>query len=177
LREIGNKKPNQSPPISQELKFSHIKNEVYAMTVYEQDFYSWTQQQAELLKNRLFAEIDIDNLIEEIESMGRSEKRELESRLTILLLHLLKWRYQPDYQGRSWALSIDEQRMQFLKVLDENPSLKSQIERILTSAYKLAVVKAAKETRLNKNVFPEVCPWSLSELSDEDFYPKNEELN
>jgi hypothetical protein len=147
------------------------------MTVYEQDFYSWTQQQAELLKNRQFEAIDIDNLIEEIESMGRSEKRELESRLMVLLLHLLKWEHQPIRKGRSWKLSIDEQRIQFLKVLEENPYLKSQIEHIITSAYKLAVVKAAKETRLSKKRFPEVCPWSLNELADEDFYPKSEEEN
>ena len=147
------------------------------MTIYEEDFYSWTQQQATLLKNRQFDAIDIENLIEEVESMGRSEKRELESRLMVLLLHLLKWQYQPSYQGRSWKLSIDEQRIQFLKVLDENPYLKSQIEHIATSAYKLAVVKAAKETGMSKKTFPTVCPWSLSELADEDFYPKSEEEN
>jgi hypothetical protein len=145
------------------------------MTVYEQDFYSWTQQQAELLRKRQFAEMDIDNLIEEIESMGRSEKRELESRLSVLLLHLLKWQYQPAYQGRSWALSIDEQRIQFLRVLQDNPSLKSQINTTITSAYKLAIVKASKETGLSKKTFPDVCPWSLSELADELFYPKNDD--
>ena len=97
------------------------------MISYDKDFYSWTQEQAELLKNGRFSELDIDNLIEEVESMGRSEKRELESRLTILLLHLLKWKYQEVRRGRSWQLSIDEQRIQFEETLDENPGLKPAI--------------------------------------------------
>ena len=98
------------------------------MVNYEKDFYSWTQEQAELLKTSRFSELDIDNLIEEVESMGRSEKRELESRLTILLLHLLKWKYQEVRRGKSWQLSIDEQRIKFAETLDENPGLRPNLD-------------------------------------------------
>ena len=141
------------------------------MISYEKDFYSWTQEQAELLRQGQFNSLDIANLIEEIETMGRSEKRELESRLTILLLHLLKWKYQEIRRGRSWQLPIDEQRIQFSKTLKDNPGLKPALDEIIKDAYKLAVIKAAKETKISKNVFPESCPWELAQLIEEEFYP------
>lgn len=141
------------------------------MINYNEDYYSWTREQAELLRKGQFNSLDIPNLIEEIETMGRSEKRELESRLTVLLLHLLKWKYQEVRRGRSWQLSIDEQRFQFFKTLKDNPGLKSELNEIVKDAYKLAVIKAAKETKISKNIFPENCPWVLEELIDEGFYP------
>jgi len=141
------------------------------MISYEKDFYSWTHEQANLLRHGQFNSLDLPNLIEEIETMGRSEKRELESRLTILILHLLKWRYQEVRRGRSWQLSIDEQRFQFCKTLKDNPGLKPAVDEMLKDAYQLAVIKAAKETRISKNVFPECCPWTLAQLVDDEFYP------
>jgi hypothetical protein len=141
------------------------------MNSYEKDFYSWTQEQSELLKSGRFSELDIDNLIEEVESMGRSEKRELESRLSILLLHLLKWKYQEVRRGRGWQLSIDEQRIQFEKTLNENPGLKPVLDEIIKDAYKLAVIKAARETKISKAVFPECCPWTLAQFIEDGFYP------
>jgi hypothetical protein len=142
------------------------------MVTYQSDFYSWTQQQAALLKSGQFADIDVENLIEEIESMGRSEHRELESRLTVLLQHLLKWKYQPARRGKSWELTIKGQRIRFVKVLKTNPGLKSQLPEILTDAYQLAVLKAAKETRLDESVFPVECPWDLQNIVHADFYPE-----
>ena len=142
------------------------------MISYEQDFYSWTHEQAELLRAGQFDSLDIPNLIEEIETMGRSEKRELESRLTVLLLHFLKWKYQEEVRrGRSWQLSIDEQRIQFEETLNENPGLKPQLDEILKKAYRLAVIQASRETKISKNVFPENCPWELAQLIEEEFYP------
>jgi hypothetical protein len=141
------------------------------MISYEEDFYSWTHEQAELLRARKFNSLDIPNLIEEIETMGRSEKRELESRLTVLLLHFLKWKYQEVRRGRSWQLSIDEQRIQFEETLNENPGLKPQLDEILKKAYRLAVIQASRETKISKNVFPETCPWELAQLIAEEFYP------
>ena len=141
------------------------------MVSYEQDFYSWTQEQANLLKHGLFSELDVENLIEEVETMGRSEKRELESRLTVLLLHLLKWKYQEVRRGRSWQLSIDEQRIQFCKTLKENPGLKPKLDEIVKDAYKLAVIQASRETKISKTVFPESCPWSLAQFIEEEYYP------
>jgi len=139
--------------------------------IYETDFYGWIQQQAALLKGRQFEAVDLANIIEEIESMGRSEYRALESRLTVLLQHLLKWKFQPERRGKNWELSIDEQRIRFDRLLRENPSLKSALNTILTEAYRLAVVKAAKETKLDKKSFPAECPWSWEELVDAEFYP------
>jgi hypothetical protein len=126
-----------------------------------------------LLKSGQFSEIDLANLIEEIESMGRSEKRGLENRLTALLLHLLKWQYQPARRSRSWELSIDEQRVKFLRVLKDNPGLKSQLDEVLANAYEISVIKAAKETSLDKKTFPSVCPWDLPTITRADFYPED----
>lgn len=141
------------------------------MISYDKDFYSWTQEQASLLKSGQLNSLDIPNLIEEIEAMGRSEKRELESRLTVLLLHLLKWTYQEVRRSRSWQLTIDEQRIKFEEVLEENPSLKSHLDDILKQAYRLAIIQASRETNISKSVFPVSCPWELSELIEEDYYP------
>jgi Domain of unknown function DUF29 len=138
---------------------------------YETDFYGWTQQQATLLKNGQFNLADFTNIIEEIESMGRSEKRELESRLTVLLQHLLKWQYQPNRRGKSWELTIKGQRSRFLRVLKENPGLKSKLDGCLLNAYQDAVVEAAKETAFDESVFPKNCPWSWEEITNSLFYP------
>ena len=142
------------------------------MNKYQGDFYGWTQQQADLLRAGQFAEIDIENLIEEVETMGRSEKRQLDSRLTVLLTHLLKWQYQTDRRGKSWRLTIIAQRDNFSVVLQDNPSLKPQLDAILAHAYKLARVYAARETDLELTVFPESCPWTYAQILDEGFYPE-----
>lgn len=140
-------------------------------SLYDTDFYTWTQQQAGLLKAGRFSDADLENIIEEIESMGRSEKRELESRLAVLLQHLLKWRYQPARRGKSWELTIKWQRVDFLKVLKENPGLKPKLAGLLIDAYQSAVIKASEETGLDESDFPAICPWSLQEISQSDFYP------
>jgi Domain of unknown function DUF29 len=141
------------------------------MISYDKDFYSWTQEQAELLRKGQFNSLDIPNLIEEIETMGRSEKRELESRLTVLLLHLLKWKYQPARRGRSWNLTIKGQRIEYSNVLTDNPGLKPQLNTILGNAYKLARVKAATETQLDIDTFPTECPWMIEDITNDNFYP------
>jgi hypothetical protein len=138
---------------------------------YQTDFYTWTQQQAEILKSGRFSEADLENIIEEIRSMGRSEKRALESRLSILMLHLLKWQYQPGRRGNSWKFSIAEQRHRFQKVLKQNPGLKSEIGEVLADAYEYAALKATHETGLRTDIFPSSCPWTLDQLSDSGFYP------
>jgi hypothetical protein len=142
------------------------------MINYEQDFYGWTQEQAGLLRAGRLTDLDIGNLIEEVETMGRSEKRELESRLTGLLTHLLKWKYQEVRRGRSWELSIIEQRLKFKQTLSENPGLKPHLAEILERSYEFAVIYAARETKISRNVFPVVCPWSLEEAIQTDFYPE-----
>jgi Domain of unknown function DUF29 len=140
-------------------------------TTYDTDFYSWTQQQAGLLKARRFSDADFENIIEEIESMGRSEKRELESRLAVLLQHLLKWQYQPARRGKSWELTIKWQRVDFLKVLRDNPGLKPKLSGLLIDAYQSAVIKASEETGIDESDFPSICPWSFEEIANSLFYP------
>ena len=137
------------------------------MVDYTQDFYGWTQEQAGLLRTGQWQHADMANIIEEIETMGRSERRELENRLTVLLVHLLKWRYQANRRGRSWQLTIKEQRLEVQDVLADNPSLKSQLDTLFAAAY----IKACVKTHLDEQIFPATCPWTLQQLSDFDFYP------
>jgi hypothetical protein len=141
------------------------------MSDYQKDFYSWTCEQAELLRAGRFNELDVSNLIEEIETMGRSEKRELENRLTVLLVHLLKWQYQPTRRGRSWQLTIQEQRLEFFDVLNDNPGLKPQLQALLTHSYRKAKIRASKETGLDTDAFPIACPWEFAQLMDDAFLP------
>jgi len=141
------------------------------MINYHHDFYGWTQEQADLIKAGKWQELDIENLIEEIEAMGRSEKRALDSRLTVLLTHLLKWQYQPARRGKSWELTIKGQRRACLDILDDNPSLKNKLDDLFVKSYSKAIIEAAKETGLDETTFPEHCPYRLSQLFDDRFYP------
>lgn len=141
-------------------------------TRYDSDFYGWTQEQANLLRSGNLNQLDTQNLLEEIEAMGRSERRELESRLQVLFIHLLKWQYQSDRQGRSWKLTIEEQRRKALRVLSENPSLKSRLPEILEDAYGDAVIGAERETNITRSVFPATCPWTFEQIIAPDFYPE-----
>ncbi|WP_422491487.1 DUF29 domain-containing protein [Endozoicomonas sp. ALE010] len=139
--------------------------------LYNQDFYSWTQQQAEFLRTGRLNQLDIANLTEEVLSMGRSEYNALESRLTRLLSHLLKWQYQPERRGRSWRLTVVEQRKRARKVLDENPGLKQFLDAIYASAYDYAVLAAAKETELPRKTFPPESPWTFDQIMQEEWLP------
>jgi hypothetical protein len=131
---------------------------------YDTDFYGWSEHQAELLKNKEFDKLDILNLIEEIETLGRSEKRTLKSYLIILLIHLLKVKYQPEKHTRSWDLSIKNSRREFMECLSENPSLKPKLLDILESAYFSARISAIQQTGLEEEIFPIECPWTIEEL-------------
>jgi len=143
-------------------------------TLYETDFYGWIQQQAARLRSRNINGLDFDNLVEEIESMGRSEKRELESRLELLLMHLLKWVYQPQRRGSSWEATIVEQRDRLADHLRDNPSLKSLVPEIYDRTYRYAVTLAVKETGMGRPTFPATCPWSFDEAMDDGFWPEAE---
>ncbi len=140
-------------------------------SVNQQDFYAWTQQQADLLRSRQFNKIDLEQLIEEVESMGNSELRELESRLTVLLMHLLKWQYQANLQTRSWVLTIKEQRRRIVKRLQQSTSLKNKLAEIINDAYELARGDAADETGLAESTFPVTCPWTYAQIVDMEFWP------
>ncbi len=138
---------------------------------YERDFYGWAMAQARLLRAGRLDAADIENIADEIESMGRSEKRELVSRLTMLMVHLLKWQVQPSHRGKSWRLTVENQRDDLQDHLADNPSLKPLLGEVLLSAYRRARRKAAIETGLDPQVFPATCPWTYDQAVDADFWP------
>jgi len=139
--------------------------------LYETDFYGWIQQQANVLRAGSFAALDLDNLIEEIESMGKSHQRALESRLEILLIHLLKWQFQPDRAAPSWKYTIREQRRRIADHLKKNPSLKTRVPEAFETAYSYAIMRVSEETGLEEARFPTQCPWMFEQVLDADFWP------
>lgn len=138
---------------------------------YEQDFYGWTVEQVALLQNKQFDQIDLEHIIEEIESMGKAERNQLRNRLTVLLMHLLKWQYEPSHRCTSWVQTIREQRRAIPRLIKENPSLKSSLADLLLDAYSNAVEDAADETNLPISLFPTDCPWSYTQFMDKEFFP------
>jgi hypothetical protein len=140
-------------------------------TLYEQDFYAWANQQAALLRAGRLTEADIANIAEEIESMGRAEKRELVSRLGVLLTHLLKWQYQPGHRGTPWEGTIATQRRALLRHLADNPSLKHKLREAVDDGYLDARDMGAAETGLAEQTFPRHCPWSFEQIMAPDFWP------
>ena len=142
------------------------------MSLYERDFYGWSQEQAALLRAGRLTELDTPNLLEEIEEMGRNAENELLSRLEVLFIHLLKWRFQPARRGRSWRLSIAEQRRKIARRLERSPSLKHKLPGILVDAYGDAVLGAERETGLDASVFPAESPWTFEQIMDAAFLPE-----
>ncbi len=140
-------------------------------SLYDSDLYAWSREQAELLRSGRIAEADLANIAEEIESVGKTEKRELTSRLTILLLHLAKWLYQPSLQSRSWRLSIEGQRLDIADLIADNPSLRPFLATTLAPAWRRAVLEAQRETDLEASTFPADCPWSVEQVLDGGFWP------
>jgi hypothetical protein len=140
-------------------------------SLYDQDFYAWANEQAALLRAGKLAAADIEHIAEEIESMGETEKRELVNRLAILLLHLLKWRFQPGLRGNGWRLTIEEQRYRLADHLADNPSLVATLPTSTANAYRLALVEAERETGLARATFPSGCPWTFDQLIADDFWP------
>jgi hypothetical protein len=140
--------------------------------LYEADYLKWIETTVEKLKNHDYTTVDWTSLIEEIEDMGRSERSSLESNLIILLMHLLKWQYQPDLRSGSWKGSIVEHRRRILKALKNSPSLKPYLEEIFDESYGDAITQAAAETGLPTDLFPDRCPYSVTEILDTNFFPE-----
>ena len=139
---------------------------------YDVDFYAWAYEQSALLRAGRLSAADIDNIAEEIATLGRSEKRELVNRLIVLLMHLLKWQFQPEKRSRSWEVSIKDQRRQTGWHLRDNPSLKYQLAGSIAEAYESAVEQAGLETGLPDDAFPKVCPYSPEKMMSADFWPE-----
>jgi hypothetical protein len=141
--------------------------------LYEEDFYAWTQHQAALLRAEKWGELDSTNLAEELESLGRRDRRELGSRLQVLVMHLLKWRYQPEgrQHGQSWRQTIRTQRTEIQALLADSPSLRPTVSQILAQRYPDARVDALDETGLPDVTLPQACPWTPAQILDASFWP------
>jgi hypothetical protein len=141
--------------------------------LYESDFYNWTQEQARLLRERRFDDLDLDNLVEEVASVGSSEKHAIRRRLKVLLTHLLKWKFQPRFRGTSWRRAIREQRESIADIIEASPSLRDYPSQVIRTAYTGATVSASEETGLAIGTFPEGCPFSIAEALDLEFFPED----
>ena len=137
--------------------------------LYDSDFYLWTVEQVERLRLGKWDGLDIENLAEEVEALGSQKRSELENRLVILLGHLIKWDLQPRLRGKSWRLTIKEQRIQIKKLIRKNPSLKSYLSEAIADGFELALVLAEKETRLKPKDLPKECLYSVEQIFDENF--------
>jgi len=143
--------------------------------LYETDFFVWTQEQARLLRERRFDDLDLENLVDEVESVGRSDKRQIQSRLEVLLAHLLKWKYQPGGRGNGWIGTIFEQRGRLIDLVEDSPSLREFQRQEVFKRYNAATLIAAKETGLALHVFPEECPFTPEQVLDLKYFPENPE--
>jgi hypothetical protein len=140
-----------------------------ARASYDHDFYSWSLDQARLIREGHWETVDRDNVAEEIESLGREQFNKLESAFRVLMLHILKWDHQPAHRSRSWVLSIKAQRLEIEDVLADNPGLKPRIGEAIARGYRKARIEAARETGLDESKFPESCPYSFDDLVSRDF--------
>jgi hypothetical protein len=143
-----------------------------ASALHDRNFYTWTRETARAIRERSFDAVDWESVAEELEDMGRSEQRELESRLSVLLAHLLKWRYRPEpAANKGWALMIEEQRQRTRRILKQSPGLKRMLEETFAEAYGDARLQAARDCGVDKNAFPDTCPWAFDRTMNDGFWP------
>jgi hypothetical protein len=142
-------------------------------TLYDRDYYLWLETTARLLRERKLSQIDYENLIEEIEDMGNSQKDSLESNLRILLMHLLKYKYQPSKRSNSWLFTIIEHRKRINKAFKRSPSFKRYFSEVFDESYTDAIDLAVAETGLPRATFPVECPFSEDDVLNPDYLPDN----
>jgi len=146
-------------------------NQKQTTDLYETDLYSWAKRNAALLRGGHLSEIDFKHIAEELEDMGKSEQRALASHIRNLLLHLLKWKFQPGLRGASWELSISNSRDAINDILADSPSLQPGFPALVEKMYPRARKAARIETGLTDDLFPEECPFSAEEVLREGFQP------
>jgi hypothetical protein len=139
--------------------------------LYDADFYAWTNEQAQRLRLLKPEGLDWENVAEEIESLGKSDRRAIRSDLRVILEHLIKWRYQPEKRSQSWTDSIDEHRHRIRYIVEDSPSLKHVTEQFLAEDYVDARRKALKDTGLAERAVPKACPFTVEQALDPDFLP------
>ncbi len=152
-----------------DLSANQPKEEAMQSNLYETDFYAWTLEQSKLLKEGDFKQLDIINLVEEVESLGKQQRQELRNRLGVLIGHLLKWDYQSEKRSKSWRVNIREQRREILRLLQENPSLKPYLEEAILYAYESGLDLVALETPLDYQDLPENPIYTIEQLLSPDF--------
>lgn len=150
--------PTHSPPL--------------ILSLYEADFYAWTQTQAALLRQGNWYQVDLVNVIEEIEDLGRQERQQLRNRLAVLLGHLLKWQFQPDHRSKSWQATIREQRRRLMLLLEESPSLQPYLPEAIAVAYELGTDLVVQETPLDYSDLPDHCPYAIEQILSAEFWPE-----
>lgn len=143
-----------------------------ARDLYDFDFFEWTARNAELLRAGRLEEADIERIAEELEDMGKRERRELVSRLRVLITHLLKWQLQSELRSRSWRSTIKIQRREILGLLEEMPSLRNALAREFPKLYRWAADDYVEQMGLLRNPFPETCPFTLDRILDAEFFPE-----
>ncbi|MCI4626221.1 MAG: DUF29 domain-containing protein [Candidatus Magnetoovum sp. WYHC-5] len=153
---------------------THTINTATEQSLYERDFYQWALHNAAMLRQGKLTEIDVGNIAEEIESMGRGEKKELINRLAILMMHLLKLQYQPQKQkdSNSWVITIMNQRTDISFIFEDNPSLRHELDAIIEKAFKRAMIKFRNETGISQKHLPLNCPYSFEQIMDDEFWPE-----
>ena len=144
-------------------------------SLYETDFHAWCEAQAALLRGNsrpgANSGLDFDNLAEEIEGLARSDRREIKLRLTVLLVHLLKWRHQRQVRDRGWRVTISNQRQAIAELIEESPSLGAFAADSVAAVYSKATNKASEESLLPVDTFPAACPFTSEQVLDKDFLP------
>ncbi len=143
----------------------------FTTTLYDEDFVQWTAETARLLRERRFDQIDVEHIAEEIEDMGKRDRRELESRLSVLVSHLLKWKYQSPKRSGSWRTTVRNQRTKLEILFRDSPSLRAHVTRCIEDASPSAVGRASDATGLPENTFPARCPFTADQLLDPGFLP------
>jgi hypothetical protein len=152
--------------------FQKSIEQVKEKSLYDTDFYQWTKWNTELLRQGKLDEIDIENIAEEIESLGKRDKRELISRLAVLIMHLLKYQFQPQKISDSWITTISTQRREIKLVIEDSPSLKYNIDKTIDKAFIEAKRQFEEETNIPKEILSETCPYSWEQLTKHEFLPK-----
>ena len=148
-------------------QLEHTKTDLY-----EHDFLAWTEEQAQALREKQAGRLDWGNLLEEIESMGASQKQEIRNRLRVLLMHLIMWHFQSEKHTPSWQSTIAVQRHDIEDVLEDSPSLRRLIPEMLPKAWTRARLEASLETQLPMDNFPVECPWAIDDVLDADWWPE-----
>ncbi|RYD93063.1 MAG: DUF29 domain-containing protein [Sphingomonadales bacterium] len=147
------------------------KIDLNTLTSIDDDFALWAAEQGALIRSGRFDRVDVENVAEELESLGRGDKYQIDHRMEVLLAHLLKWQFQPEERSNSWKATLFEQRTRIVRLIDDSPSLKVRPGEMLRGSYIIGRYEAIRETKLPEIIFPETCPYTIEQILDPDFLP------